>query len=199
MAPAVAVPYASGINRIGDTVSFTLNEPADTVTITRDGGSAIVLNTAASGEHAFDMTGFNRFTLTVNHSANDRWIQSPISSGNPAFGFERVNGIAVNQNPASPYFGRFYFAHRDDTTTTFGGHPPRSMGDGIYVFNADGTDAPGNIFIGVVAEDQNTLLFEAIAVREHILLDPEDRFKIVQLKTAGAAEQRPPPQAGLVA
>ena len=139
----LATPYASGVQRAGDTVSFILNEPADTVTITRDGGDAIVLTDAVSGQHTFDIAGYDGYTITVNHSAADHWVQSPISAGNPAFGFERLNGIAVNTNPASPYFGRFYFAQRDDTTTTFSGYPPRSMGDGIYVFNADGTDAFG--------------------------------------------------------
>ena len=141
-----AVPYASGVEQTGDTVSFTLNEPADTVTITRNSGNSgntIILNAAAAGQHSFDMTGFRNYTISVTHSEPVRWTESSISTGNPMFSFERINGIAVNQNPASPYFGRFYFAHRDDTTVTLGGFPPRTMGDGIYVFNADGTDAFG--------------------------------------------------------
>ncbi len=135
----LAVPYASGVQRDGNTVSFTLNEPADTVTITRDGGNAVALTSASSGEHTFDMTGYNSYMIGVTHSAPAGWAESSISVGNPMLKFERANGIAVNQNPGSPYFGRFYVSQRDDTVTWTG----RQMGDGIYVFNADATDAFG--------------------------------------------------------
>ncbi len=134
-----AVPYASGVNQVNDTVGFTLNEPADTVTITRDGGSAIVMNAAAAGRHSFDMTGFSSYTISVTHSAPVGWTESPISIGNAMLGFERANGVAVNNNPGSPNFGRFYVSQRDATTSFLG----RQMGDGIYVFNADATDAFG--------------------------------------------------------
>ncbi len=139
-----AVPYASGVQQVGNTVSFTLNEPADTVTITRNyNDTFLVLNNVTAGEHSFDLAGSADYTISVTHSAPAVWLESSISVNNPMFSFERLNGIAVNQNPASPYFGRFYFAHRDDTTTAFGGFPPRNLGDGIYVFNSDGTDAFG--------------------------------------------------------
>ncbi len=136
---ANAVPYASGVERVGDTVSFILNEPADVVTITRDGGNAITLSDAASGQHTFDMTGFSDYTITVSHSAPAGWTESSTSIDNPMLGFERANGVAVNQNPGSPNFGRFYVSQRDSTVTYAG----RQMGDGIYVFNADATDAFG--------------------------------------------------------
>ena len=136
---ADAVPYASGVQQIGDTVSFTLNEPADTVTITRNSGNTITLNAAASGQHSFDMTGFSDYTISVAHSAPAGWVESPMSVGNPMLNFERANGVAVNNNPGSPNFGRFYVSQRDDTVSALG----RQMGDGIYVFNADATDAFG--------------------------------------------------------
>jgi len=136
---AVAVPYASGVSYTGNSASFTLNEPADLVTITRDGGDAIVMSGADSGEHTFDMTGFADFTISVTHSAPVGWTESPVSVGNPMLVFERANGVAVNQNPSSPYFGRFYVSQRDDTISATG----RQMGDGIYVFNSNATDGFG--------------------------------------------------------
>lgn len=135
----MAVPYASGVKQVGDTVSFTLNEPADTVTITRNGGNTILLTAASSGSHAFDMNGFANYTISVTHSAPVGWAESVNSIGNPMLGFERANGVAVNTNPGSPNFGRFYVSQRDGTVSYAG----RQMGDGIYVFNADATDAFG--------------------------------------------------------
>jgi hypothetical protein len=135
----MAVPYATGVKQVGSTVNFTLNEPADTVTITRDGGSQIVINAAVAGSHSFDMTGYSGYTISVTHSAPVGWAESSISAGNPMLGFERANGVAVNKNPGSPNFGRFYVSQRDSTVSALG----RQMGDGIYVFNADATDAFG--------------------------------------------------------
>ncbi len=136
---AVAIPYAAGVNPVGGTVGFTLNEPADTVTITRDGGNSIVISAAAAGSHSFDMTGFTSYAISVTHSAPVGWAESSISVGNPMLSFERANGVAVNNNPGSPNFGRFYVSQRGATVTFTG----RQMGDGIYILNADATDAFG--------------------------------------------------------
>src|SRR5436190_600797 len=45
----------------------------------------------------------------------------------------------VNRRPASPYFGRIYVANARSAVTATG----RPTGDGIYILNADGTDAVG--------------------------------------------------------
>jgi hypothetical protein len=138
--PVIAVPYASGVERVGDTVSFTLNEPADTVTITRNyNDTFLVLNDVAAGAHSFDIAGTSNYTISVTHSAPVGWAESVSSIGNLMLGFERANGVAVNTNPGSPNFGRFYVSQRDASVSYAG----RQMGDGIYVFNADATDAFG--------------------------------------------------------
>ncbi|MEZ6192189.1 MAG: hypothetical protein R3C45_12995 [Phycisphaerales bacterium] len=139
-APLPAVPYASGVRQDGDTVSFILNEPADTVTITRNfNDTFLVLNNVAAGEHTFDLAGVSDYTISVTNSAPAGWAEISTSVGNPMLNFERANGVAVNNNPGSPNFGRFYVSQRDGTVSQLG----RQMGDGIYVFNADATDAFG--------------------------------------------------------
>jgi hypothetical protein len=136
---ASATPYASALIRTGNTVSFILNEDADTVTITRDGGNEIVLVNPSAGSHTFDITGFGGYSIGVARNTTPGWVESSVSAGNPLMSFNRVNGLAVNQNPGSQYFGRFYVSHGRELPSPYG----RTMGDGVYVFNADGTDIGG--------------------------------------------------------
>jgi len=135
---AMAVPYAAQVVQTGNTVNYVLNEDAASVTVTRDGGSSLVMPVTA-GATSFDMTGFSSYSIEVTQSAATDWVESQVSLANPMMEFERANGIAVNRNPGSASFGQFYVSHRADTTTVSG----RAMGDGIYVFNADGTDLGG--------------------------------------------------------
>ena len=135
---ALAVPYAAQVSQTGNTVNYVLNEAAATVTVTRDGGSALVMPTTA-GAASFDMTGFSSYSIEVTNTAAVGWTESSVTLSNPLMEFARVNGLAVNTNPGSASFGQFYASHRAETTTVSG----RSVGDGIYVFNADGTDLGG--------------------------------------------------------
>ncbi|MEZ6190735.1 MAG: PEP-CTERM sorting domain-containing protein [Phycisphaerales bacterium] len=136
---AMAVPYAAQVSQTGNTVNYVLNEAATTVTITRDGGNQIVINGASAGAASFDMTGFSTYSIEVSNTAAAGWTESSVSLGNAMMAFERANGVAVNMNPGSASFGQFYVSHRAATSTASG----RSLGDGIYAFNADGTDLGG--------------------------------------------------------
>lgn len=137
---AVAVPYASAVVQTGNNVDFILNEPADTVTITRDGGSTVVINAAAAGNHSFDMTGFSTYEIGVTHSSPVGWVESPSSIANAAFlNFVHPTGLAVNKIPDSPYFGSIYVGNGKSIPTANG----RIMGDGIYILNATGINAGG--------------------------------------------------------
>ena len=66
----LAVPYASGVrNTDGTNWEFVLNEAADVVTITRDGGNPLVINNATVGRHTFDMMSFTNFEIAVSKAA----------------------------------------------------------------------------------------------------------------------------------
>jgi hypothetical protein len=136
---AMAVPYAAQVSQTGNTVNYVLNEAATTVTITRDGGNQIVINGATAGAASFDMTGFSTYSIEVSNTAAAGWAETAVSSGNAFMNFTRPNGVAVNKNPGSASFGQIYVASHSATTTIAG----RSVGDGIYVLNADGTDLGG--------------------------------------------------------
>ncbi len=136
---ASAVPYAAQVSRTGDTINWVLNEHADKVMIARDGGDVIVLNDVDAGAHSFEMAGYSSYSIEVVNDAPYGWTESPVSLDNPLMTFKLANGIAVNNNPLSENFGRFYVSQRAATTANNG----RLLGDGIYAFNADGTDING--------------------------------------------------------
>jgi hypothetical protein len=128
-----AVPYASGVrNTGGSTWEFVLNESADNVTVTRDGGNALDLGGLAAGRHMFNMTGFTTFEIKVSKNAAAGWTE--ISQPSNLFtNFEQPVGLAVNTNPASQFFGTVYVNNARDLPTVSG----RTLGDGIYALTAD--------------------------------------------------------------
>jgi hypothetical protein len=133
-APAWAVPYASGVRDLGGNMrEFVLNEAADSVTVLRDGANPVNLGAIAAGRHTFDMTGFSTFSIEVSKNAPAAWTE--ISSASNLFtSFHRPVGLAVNTNPASPYFGTIYVGNSNAPAATVAG---RTVGDGIYGLTAD--------------------------------------------------------------
>ena len=128
-APALAVPYASGIrNTTGNTWEFVLNQGASGVSVVRNGGNALNLGALAAGRYTFDMTGFSTFDIKVANNAPTAWswVNNTASLYDD---FERPTGMAVNSNPANlAYFGTVYV--NNSTTLTSG--TGRTMGDGVY-------------------------------------------------------------------
>ncbi|MCA9238660.1 MAG: hypothetical protein KDA37_00600, partial [Planctomycetales bacterium] len=153
----LAVPYASGVrNTAGQNWQFVLNEAADTVTISRDGGNEITLNAAAAGRYDFDMTGFTTFDIKVEKSSAAGWFE--LSSQSNAFTkYERPSGLAINTDPNSPYFGTVYVANGRTTAT---GHASgsRMMGDGVYSLTADlmGVDLSTGLSTWTVPDPDDT-------------------------------------------
>lgn len=148
LAPAAqAVPYASGVINNAGTVSFILNESADNVTVLLDGGpGSLNLGALAAGSHSFALGAATTFEIQVSKSGVAPWTR--ISSDvNPLLLFSAGRGVAVNQNPASPYFGRIYVANTAAgtvTTNAVGGiAQSRTVGEGIYILSADQSDALG--------------------------------------------------------
>lgn len=130
-APAGAVPYASMVRNTGGTnFEFVLNEAADSVTIQRTGDTPVVINTPAAGRYTFSATGAYQIEVSKNASAG--W--SEISSASNLWtNYQRPTGLAVNTNPASPYFGTIYVGNANPVATLSG----RQMGDGIYALSAN--------------------------------------------------------------
>jgi hypothetical protein len=126
-----------------------LNESADTVTINRDGGNPVVLNSPAAGRHTFDLTGFSTFDIEVSKDTAAEWTE--ISDRSNLFThFFRPNGVVVNSDPSSPYFGTIYVSHPDATfTNDLYGEGFRTAGDGIHAMTADliGVDFTNNFAV----------------------------------------------------
>src|SRR5437773_9903 len=67
-----------------------------------------------------------------------------LSDDSTLFHFNAPRGVAVNRNPASPYFGRIYVADSvAGTTSATSNAVARSLSDGIYALNPDASDALG--------------------------------------------------------
>jgi len=133
---AQAVPYASGITRNGDTVSFILNHDAQGLTVLRDGIPLTPAIPATAGEHSFDMAGFTAYSIIVTGNTATAWVQFPQGDGNDR-NFEYPYSVSINKNPKSANFGKVYISNGRANPTANG----RAMSDGIYMLRADGADA----------------------------------------------------------
>ncbi|MEQ8847719.1 hypothetical protein [Botrimarina sp.] len=139
-AASTAAPFASGVrNTSGSTYEFVLNEAADSVVITRDGGNALDLGALGAGRHTFDLSGFNSFDITVSRNASPGFTAID-DSANLFTSFERPGGLAINNIPSSPYFGTIYV--NQNRSQNDAGNPiltgaGREMGNGVYALTAD--------------------------------------------------------------
>jgi len=132
---ARAVPYASGISQVGNTVSFVLNQNALSVEVLRDGGNPVYPGTAA-GVLSFDMTGYTTFQIKVTGFQAGGWTQYVPDGIDRSF-YLPV-GVSINKIPSSPNFGKVYISEgQGGTTATFG----RTTTSGIYMLRADGVAA----------------------------------------------------------
>ncbi|MEY2408745.1 MAG: hypothetical protein QOF48_1415 [Verrucomicrobiota bacterium] len=138
---AAAVPYATGVTNNAGTISFILNEAADNVTVVFDGGaSSQDLGAQTKGPHSFSLGTATTFEIRVSKVTPVVWTQ--ISTDSQLLRFQSPRGVAVNRNANSSAFGRVYVSNSQIGTTTVA-NGSRPCGDGIYMLNADGTDATG--------------------------------------------------------
>lgn len=134
-APAMAVPYASGIIRDGNTVSYLLNQTATKVELILDGGSPVSQPTTP-GRHSFDLTGHTTFEIKVTGNDAPGWTQYVPDQA--ATSFYIPLGVSINKNPSSTNFGKVYISEAGGGTPEAG---LRSTQDGIYMLNPDGSEA----------------------------------------------------------
>ncbi len=140
---AKAIPYASGISNVSGTISFVLNESADNVKVIYDGGGAGNTNDLGAltkGKQSFALGSHSSWEIQVSKSATPAWTK--ISADTNVWAqFYSPSGVAVNHNPTNlALFGRIYVAEAASGKTGAG---RTTVGDGIFILNADQTDALG--------------------------------------------------------
>lgn len=141
-----AAPYASGVRKTsGSTYEFILNEAADSVVITRDGGNTLSLGALGAGRHTFDLQSFGSFDIKVSRNSAPGFTAID-DSANLFTSFDRPGGLAINTIASSPYFGTVYVnqvrsLNGGEQVSTAAG---RNMGNGVYALTADrlGVDLP---------------------------------------------------------
>jgi hypothetical protein len=163
-----AAPYASGVTVSGTTVTFTLNEDADSLTYSLNGGAATPMpDGMAKGTHTFNLgSASDTFSIVADKTA-DGWTTSDggtvaaasnrfsqptaqsnnasvliSADANPLNRFNSPRGVSVGWNPNAPNFGLTYISNSAPSTTPPAGRT-NNLGDGIYVLKADQSDAFG--------------------------------------------------------
>jgi hypothetical protein len=163
ISPAVwGTPYASGVSVSGTTVNFTLNEPADSLQVSINGGAPVALDGSSSGIKTFSLSSpSDTFSITakktdgngyavangstvaaatngLSQATAGSWFNLISSDANPLTNFNSPRGVTVGLNPNLSNFGTAYIANSAAGTTN-----GRSVGDGLYAVRADQTDAFG--------------------------------------------------------
>lgn len=150
-APVWANVYASGLQPIGsDSLSFILNENADvgvTIEVWKVGGGMVYsenLGPKPKGTHTWTWNGTgytagDQFKLKVVAADDGYSSWTQISTDGTLTNFYGPRGVDVNRNPATANFGRIYVSESTGGTTTAG----RTLTEGVFILNADVTDAVG--------------------------------------------------------
>ena len=164
-ASADAASYASGITVNGTTVTFTLNEPADLLTFSLNGGPATTLDGSAKGQKTFQLTSASD-TFSITAIKNDpigytiptggviaaatSGLSQPTNEGgfrlisddtNVLTRFNSPRGVTVAANPNNPLFGTAYVSNSAAGNVSTGA--TRTLGDGLYAMRADQSDIFG--------------------------------------------------------
>ncbi len=140
---ALAAPYATSLTNNGGVVSFRLNQTTatnDTVWVISDGGAVTnVLQAPADDPANFISRGLIVTNLGIAAGPFKVYIKhvgsGVISTNSPTVAFGSSRGIAVNVNPASPYFGWVYVGNSATNNN--------NKGDGIFALGADLSDILG--------------------------------------------------------
>lgn len=124
-----ATPYATCLTNTGSSIIFRLNEAADNVKIVYNGDTTTNdLGPVAAGLTNVPLSITGTYKIIVSKQGS-----GAISQIGPSIAFNVPRGVAVNNNPASPHFGRVYVSNAGAGT----------KGDGIYVYYSDLTDIFG--------------------------------------------------------
>jgi len=150
-APAWASVYASGLTQTGmNAFSYILNENADVnvqAQVWQVGGGMVYsqdLGAQAKGTQNWTWNGSggvigNSYKIKIVAADDGYAAWTKISTDNSLNNFYSSRGVAVNANQSSQYFGRTYVSEQVGGLTGAG----RTTQDGLYLLNADGSDAVG--------------------------------------------------------
>jgi hypothetical protein len=157
-----AAPYASNVSIVGTTVNFILNEPADSLLVSINGGAPTSLDASSKGTKSFMLSSpTDSFTITAKKSdgvgyaiptggtvasSTNGLSQASAAGGyrvlsedtNNLVKFNSPRGVTAGLNPNLSNFGTTYVSNSASGTT--GG---RTLGEGIYAIRADQSDAFG--------------------------------------------------------
>lgn len=133
--------YASGLEVVGgNTVRFILNADATSVTLNliKNGQTvkSVDLGPQAKGVNTVEIPdagvaeGEYQWSLTARADALTGEPVQFTENGDPLLDIGNARGIAIDKNPASPYFGRIY------VTTANNSKSGARQGQGIYVLDA---------------------------------------------------------------
>lgn len=142
-----ATPYATSLTNSGTgIISFRLNQTTgtnDLVQVISNGGAVTNTLQAPSGDPANVLNrglivtnlgvAAGTFQVRIKHTGS-----GIISTNSPRVAFNAPRGVSVNNNPASPYFGRVYVANG-----TAG-----AQGLGMFAFSSDLSDILGQGLTG---------------------------------------------------
>jgi hypothetical protein len=135
-----ATPYASGVTNNSGTIQFILNESADNVYVLFD-NSTVSNNLGAAalskGLQTFSLGAYTNYSINVFKVGAGSPTQISVDTSNTVK-FNAPRGVAVNANPKDRHFGLIYGAN-----STAGGSGLAAKARGIYIFNADTSDAYG--------------------------------------------------------
>ena len=183
----LATPYASGVTNSGGTVSFILNESGGNVVVKYENATTnanfdgITTGTNLNkGKYSFSLGVHTGYSIAVTKVGAGSPFQITDDSSNTVK-FATARGVAVNANPASPYFGLIYALN-----STTGGTLPATKHRGIYILNADtsdafgrGTNASGAVFSSASASSPY-----------RVSVGPDDTVYVGDFSTAGATVWR---------
>ena len=135
-----AVPYASALSDNGTNASFVLNQAADLVEVSLDGGAFTSLGGLAAGTHSVALSGATSYNFRVTHSEVDGWTQYS-DDDKIDNAFYRATGLAVNKDPGSSSFGTIYVVNPGAGGAVIDPLIPlsRDTDVGIYSLSADST------------------------------------------------------------
>ncbi|MFN3408048.1 MAG: beta strand repeat-containing protein [Limisphaerales bacterium] len=150
-----ATPYATSLTNNAGVISFRLNESGFVTVITTNLSGAFVTNVLGNRNQGLTVTNIGNpgnFTVIVAKTNTPGFASgvaqqisvdgtNTVALATNTMRFNSPRGVAVNKNPASPLFGRIYVAN--SASGTLAAPNPRTVGDGFYLLNADGTDAVG--------------------------------------------------------
>ena len=144
--------YASGLragSMSGDKkvqLTYVLNAPATSVTINVSGGviapieiSDATMLTKGSHTYTLDVTSFPvgsySWEVVASAAANDA-LTNVIDYDKGIYNYYLPQGLAVDNNPESPFFGRIYVSESTDGASDGGTARTKAMTRGVYIYDA---------------------------------------------------------------